>query len=579
MRNRGFASLLFVVMGCATAGNDPFPGGEDPLVPVDSSSLEITPRSVVAKIVDGRVVNVELRVTSIAADGTATDVTDLVAWSLADTRFGKFHDNRLTVMGGGAGPTDVIARLPDGRSTTAPLTVYVTGTRNLGLPDAAQRLFDGAAPTTGCEPSLAYPENHTLVPANLGTFDVHWTDTMNDMFAVRVRNRFVDLTYFTNQGWMAVESDWSLFATSRATMMVEVEGMRSSAPTHKCTSDPRYVEVTREDARGAVYYWSTDWAQRAQGGSGQDIIRYDFAKPAIAPAPMFTDATRPAACVGCHALSRDGKKLALTLDGSGGQGAVLDLATNRQMMPTGGDAPRWSSAAFNHDGEKLVAVEAGQMRLLDANSGAVLATIPNFPGMIAGNPEISPDGRMLVNVESSGTEDWTFGDASIVVRDFDNATNTFGKPRVLMPFDEVAGTQTYYPSWSPDSQWIAVTRAPAGTSYANPEATIWILRADGRHAPIELPATKGAMSSWARWLPAENHVGDEPVYFLSFSSARPFGTRIPEGGMPQIWIAPFYPERANKFVPMTGPAFHAPFQNLYASNHNAQWTEAVVTAP
>jgi len=59
-------------------------------------------------------------------------------------------------------------------------------------------------------------------------------------------------------------------------------------------------------------------------------------------------------------------------------------------------APRWSSATFNHDGSKLVIVEQGSMKLLATDGGALLATFPNEPGTLAGNPEISPDGTMLV---------------------------------------------------------------------------------------------------------------------------------------------------------------------------------------
>lgn len=567
--------------GCATAGPDPI-GGEDPLVPVDPSvsGFEIGPRSVVAHVVDGRVENRDLHAYATDADGTSREVTDLVTWSLADTRFGKFHGNRLTVMGGGAGPTDIIATLPDGRSASAPLTVYVAGTRNLGAPAETAALFDAAREKPNCGPAIAYPDDHTLIPANLGELDVHWTDLKNDLFQVHVYNRFVDLTYVTTQGFLTVDSDWSVFATSRSSIIVEVASMQAASPGVKCRTEPRHVEVTRDLARGAVYYWSTDLAERAQGGTGESIIRYDLAKPGIPPAPMAGDAAASrTGCVGCHALSRDGRKIAMTLDGTDGVGAVIDLATNRQMMPRTIDTPRWSTAVFNHDGEKLVSVESGQMWLRSATTGDVLALLPNTSGTIAGNPEISPDGTMLVNVESTNSDDWAFDRASIVVRSFDNSTNTFGDAVVALPFDTKTGTQSYYPSWSPDGQWIAITRAPAGSSFANPEATIWIIRADGRLPPIEITAAKGVMDSWARWLPAVNHIGDEPVYFLTFSSARPFGTRIPEGGMPQIWVAPFYPGRAVRGLPATGPAFHAPFQKLYASNHNAQWTAAVVTGP
>ena len=579
MRNLTLLSLALATAGCAVAGR-PDTAGDDTGAPIEPtmSQLVVSPSGFEARLFDDRVVDHQFTATYTAADGTVTDVTGEVEWSLEDTRFGKFHGSRLTVMGGGAGPTHVIAKMKGGHVATAPMTVYVAGTRTLSAPDYAASLFDAASPAAGCAPTLAYPVDHTLVPANLGSLDVHWTDTKNDLFKVRVHNLYVDLTYFTSDSWLTVESDWSVFATSRAPITLEVVGMRSGAPTTKCTGAARYVDVTHEDARGAIYYWSTDWAQRAEGLGGQDIMRYDLGKPAIPPSPMFTDATRPATCVGCHALSRDGRRIALTMDGSSGRGAVIDLPTNRQLMRGGPEAPRWSSAVFNHDGTKLVAVQDGQMRLIRASGGDTITTLANTTGTIAGYPEFSPDGTKFVNVESTGTDDWAFGNASIVVRTFDNRANTFGAAHVVVPFDVDAGMQSYYPSWSPDGEWLAVTRSPNGNSYANPDATIWIVKADGSLPPIEMTTTAGVMDSWARWMPYANSAGDEPVYFLTFSSARPFGARIPEGGLPQIWAAPFYPSRAVAGSPSTGAAYRVPFQSIYASNHNAQWTTAVVTA-
>jgi len=48
------------------------------------------------------------------------------------------------------------------------------------------------------------------------------------------------------------------------------------------------------------------------------------------------------------------------------------------------------------------------------------------------------------------------------------------------------------------------------------------------------------------------------------------------GADKQIWMAPFFPDKANGGMDPSGPAFRMPFQDFATSNHIAQWTQAVV---
>ena len=462
VRNPFLLSFLFAISACGVDRADPVSGGDGvgPMDPVMAAEVVVSPGAFEAHVVDGGAVAHAYTAMLVTPDGVTRDITDQVTFSVADPRFGAFHGPILMVGGEGAGVTRVIATY--GVMTgEAPVTVYVAGTRtSAGAPVDGAAMFGAATAAHGCAPVISYPAARTVVPANLGALDVHWTDAVHDVFAVRAHNTYVDLTYITTSpSWMTIDADWPKFETSHDAIAIEVSGMTAATPATKCVAAARTIEVTRDDARGGVYYWSTDWIARAAGATGQDIMRFDLAKPEVAPAPMFTDATRPAACVGCHALSRDGKRIAMTMDSSTGRGSVIDLPTNRQLMPTDASAPRWSSAVFTPDGEKLIAVENGQMRLIFATGGQTITTIPNTAGTIAGYPEISPDGTKLVNVETTGADDWAFGDASIVVRSFDSKTNTFGAATMVMPFDATAGVQSYYPSWSPDGVWIAVTRS------------------------------------------------------------------------------------------------------------------------
>jgi Tol biopolymer transport system component len=332
----------------------------------------------------------------------------------------------------------------------------------------------------------------------------------------------------------------------------------------------RMVDVTNEVVQGGMYYWTT---QPTQG-----VYRYDVAKPEIAPAAVFTPAQQPTPCIGCHALSRDGTKLAITIDHGDGRGTIVDLTNNAILVDYTGNPQYWNFATFTPDASKVVTLYHGQMVLRQTQGGAILASIPNnSPAIFATHPELSPDGTRLANVETTNVA-WDFQvyDGSIVTRTFDASTNTFGAIQTLVP--NAPGASNFYPSWSPDGQWLLFTRT-TGNSYSDDSAQVWVVKADGSQPPIKLAAAGPAaqqMNSWARWAPFQQTFGPNqtPLYFITFSSVRPFGVRAKVGT--QIWMAPFFPSKAAAGQDPSGPAFRMPFQRIDTSNHIAQWTQAVV---
>lgn len=596
MRNNNFfVSILFAAgAGCAAAGGDSLqdpdgePAGGGAEVQPVAQTLHISPQRLTVRVIDGVPVAEHYKATLVGADGRERDVTDVTHFEVMDSRYGQFAGAELLVSGQGAGEV-LIRATTAGASTTATLAVHVKGIRYEGAATAATAAqFAAAVPAEeACAPAISYPSDGLLVPPNLGELDVHWADADHDVFEIAMIGEYTDLRIYTtgrpdaqptdHKQWTAVDKrDWSMLSSAHTPLKLQVAGVSSSAPAVKCISAGQDVAITGEDMAGGVYYWSTDWNARAEGANGQDIVRYDLTTPDIAPAPLFTGDSRPATCVGCHAISRDGRMVAITLDGATGTGSVLDLANNRMMMPLDGSAPRWSAAAFSADSRKLLAVQDGTMRLLETDGGAVITEVPASTGMLASNPEFSPDNGQLVSVETPSTSDWAFDRGSIVVRSFNDKTNEFGEPRMVLPYEPLKQLQSYYPSWSPDGKWLAVTRSTGDSSYNNTAAEVWVVKADGTQPPIQVTTGGGTADSWARWVPEASTVGDEPVFFLTFSSIRPFGARLPDGGRPQIWFTPFFPARASSGAYAVGQPFRAPFQSIDASNHAAQWTAGVL---
>ena len=104
-------------------------------------------------------------------------------------------------------------------------------------------------------------------------------------------------------------------------------------------------------------------------------------------------------------------------------------------------------------------------------------------------------------------------------------------------------------------------QATGGSSYDNRNAELWVTKADGSLAtPIRLAQAEVAATydSWPKWTPfitrEPTATSDEPVIWFTVASRRPFGVRSDGVSQkPQLWLAPFYPERALAGMPATWP--------------------------
>ena len=580
MRLQGLALGALAVatigaLGCGSNGR-----GDDG---ISGPHIVIAPPDVDVTVTNNVPVAQAYTATLIDDNGDSHDVTSMVSFSVANPSYGNWSGPTLSVTGGGAGVTQVIAT--NGTLMgSAKLTVHVIGSRDDGtVPAGAGGMFDGATETGTDGPTIAYPENNVIAPPNLGQFDVHWRPGAGqDLFEISLQNQYVNLKIHKAATGPAysfyLPAEWTAVASTAEPITLTVSGMNTASPGTKSTSEPHTVGTTNEIVQGGLYYWTTS--------PPQGIFRYDMSTPDMPPSSFFPANMAPGGatnCVGCHTLSKDGTKIAMTIDGGDGRGAMFDVADRSILIPFASNPQSWNFATFNTDNTKLVTVSGGQMVLRSAN-GAILTTIPNTSGQLSTHPELSPDSTRLASVDTTGGgTDYDVTGGSIVTRTFDDATNSFGPAVVLVP--NANGASNFYPSWSPDGQWILFTRT-TGRSYADPTAEVWVVRADGSAPPIQLVAadTGAGMlrNSWARWTPFVQSYGadHQSVFFVTFSSTRPFGVRGLTNGTygpdQQIWMAAFFPDKANGGMDPSAPAIRMPFQDFATSNHIAQWTQAVI---
>jgi hypothetical protein len=438
------------------------------------------------------------------------------------------------------------------------ITVYAN-TRILdddaALANAAAR-FDAARIDYSCFPQITYPETGTVLPANLDGLDIQWTDSRDDLFAVSFETTYATVDVYTTKLERTLSADaWAQLASSHDPITMRVQGMAGSSPDVACTTVDRRLLVSDKPLTGAIYSWVDD---------GGGVWRHDVAtrgepEPVVLFQPTTTTSTASTAsvassCAGC-AISQSGSRLAVRLDD--GNGAIVDFTADRMMMPF-----TFDEATFSPSADKLVTAYGGYLKLI-SDTGSELRSIRNSAGTYGLDPQLSPDGTRLVNVEATGI--LSTDTASLVVRGYAYDGDTFTGTTVLVA--GTAGVVNMNPTWSPDGEWIAFTRT-TGWGTSQPLSSIWIVKADGSRSPVQVTAASPDVEVTASFTPGSHTIGGEPFYFLTFDSVRLFGTK--DLGR-QIWMTTFFPSTS-----LVRPAFRVPFQSATTGNHVAQWANALV---
>ena len=542
------------------------PSQRDPNQP-DGPYLEVTPGDARLDIINRAPASLTFTVELVDDDGDRDDVTDR-AMFYVDSQYGSFVGPTFTAYGGGSGVATVTATV-DGVSGDAPVTIYVRESRvDASAPANAADYFTGTE-NPGMAPAIAYPAPDVIVPANIGEFEVHWNPGGANVYEMALTSAYSDVRVYygnTNMGAFT-PGEWFAAMAGSIEGTLTVRGANMAQPGTFGSSAPQMVKKSNQPIEGGLYYFAT---QSSQGEAG--IWRHDFANPGQPPQPFFTNSMSPNGCVGCHALSRDGSKMSLTFGGDG-PASLINTSTRAGTPPN----DYWNFATYMPSGNEVVTVYHGQMVLRDANSAAVISNISSN-GMYATHPEMNTAGTRLAFTQAqSGYYDFQVYQGSIYTMPYDAGTRQFGAPTPLV----VDGSNNFYPSWSPNDEWVLFNRADNGTTtYDEPSASLWVVKADGTVPPVQLAfanSGQGLTNSWARWAPFPQTFGpdNEPVYWVTFSSKRNFGLRG-GFGQPQIWMAPFFPNRAAAGLDPSGPPFRLPFQAMDSNNHIAQWTERVV---
>lgn len=538
------------------------------------------------------------------ANGQTMDVTGCVAWNTAPG-LGSIAGGSFKPAGGGL---FTVTAANGSISATATLTIKVTGSANQGGIDTTK--LDGTP--GGSAPTVAYPLDGALFPYHFGDLAFQVVPRAQGQTIARVHflGDAIDLDVYAPCTPIAsaavagacsialpADLEADLAGASAAANLEETVRLATPDGSSLAESAPIDARWSATPLSGTVYYWSTP----PQGMTGaSEIVRMNLTTAATPPEVYYTnlDAVPYApplsggwACVGCHAISRDGSKLGITIggssinangDGYGSLFALLDVAkkapTATRITESGGqqllNAGFATLTTFSRDGGSMIQELQGQLYLRSAD--ATLASQgPLFPAMTESltQPAWSSAGDWLVfaswvptlNISHAYDSKDLNGNETPNAQIWIAPVNgtTVGAATLLVP--RVANATEYYPAISDDSALVVFNESSCAgppspgadsygqspcDSYDDPSARLRLVAAGGG-TPVELDRASGRTSgwpsadtwtnSWPRFAPSHGSFQGKTLYWLAFSSRRAYGATLAGSANgstpPQLWFA------------------------------------------
>ena len=339
--------------------------------------------------------------------------------------------------------------------------------------------------------------------------------------------------------------------------------MSGSTLTDACrASTPTEVEVTDGGINGTIVYWAPPATKALSFDANESPLRASIPLPG-------------AICHGCHTVN-----LALpTRMAYGpdipGRTNLVDLGSPGTILRSFGDGffDRRDYAAPDPIGTYIVisgtALVTSKMTLFNQTSGAVVSEVPTAraPTM----PNWSPDGSKLVYSGcDAGASALGGANCSLYTQTWNAATNRFGGETLIA--SPGPNETLYYPTFSPDSQWVAYNRSEQWTdadgelqsSNANPRAKLMLVNANGGDQRLlsDANGTGDLTNSWPRWAPT---VGD--YAWLAYSTRRDYGVRATD--IPQLWVTGV--DLTSGETDPSKPPVWVPGQLTTEGNHTPTW--------
>jgi hypothetical protein len=549
-------------------------------------------------------------------NGTEKDLSKSASWFVDKTGLVPSIVNGLATTGDTFGGVALVQAVIGQVSAAATFTIKFSAANVATGPGATPALpatpaqpFGGPADTARA-PQLVYPNDGVLLPPNLNGVEVHFRpgSKTNTLFEIGFANDKTDVRVYTRcvtlEDGCVYRPDvavWRQVAdTNRGTngVTITVRGTDDQG-TGVGSSATARMSFSKDPLRGGLYYWTT---------TDKSIMRWDFASLTQTQAETVVSPADGdgSTCVGCHSMSRDGKKMVATLGGQNDGRILLWDIAKKTAMAKPFDLQRSQFESWNSAGTQFVGMytdlfadkkpnHTGPSNLILFDGTTALKTGEiDLGGLRADHPDWSHDDQRIVftSVDAAGSyTDQKPQKAGLAY--VDKTATGWSAPMTLLPY--VAGKNRYYPAIAPTNDFVVFNEStcPGGTSGGDcdadtdPTATLYALPLPpGGAAPTALaranaPGVNDAgntvlTNTYPKWSPFIFQRDElNKVLWATFSSSRRYGL-YKKTSFVYLWMFAVDANGAKDGIDPSYTAFCLPFQSLDTSNHIAQWTEKAV---
>ncbi len=457
-------------------------------------------------------------------------------------------------------------------ATSATIKMHITD--DPGIDPEIKDDFGGAVDP---DPSmtLVYPYNETVFPRGLTGPVIQWNGgNPNDTYYIHAESET-----FEFEGWgqvpppsrysfPAMPTDvWlKLTASTEGTIQVDIQRHDGN---QAYLAETQTWTIAPANLTGTIYYWEINTG---------NVVRL---KPGDTGPENFIQKPPGISCVACHSVSKDGSTIAASFHGGwspwgtidSGSGEVLhnsEISSGFQAISPNGSHVlwgHWDNGGFGTD---------NKLSLSEYNSNTELAALTvNAPGTPS-HPAWSGDGEKVAFSMRTDGNGLDFTQSNLWITGVDLMNPSFFDATEIVVKSQDLPTTTF-PTFSPDSQWIAFERASQARARGG-RGEIWMTNLDGS-TMMRLDRANGLGAI----TPEQQQTNFEPTFmpvsvggyfWLVVGSERQYGNILtdtnPNSRRKQLWVT------AIKANPEPGedpsnPAFWLPGQELDNQNMRGEW--------